>query len=242
MSMFGISRKMRQAASRWRNAFRRCGSYERLEGTDFHSGLGDSAWFLYGFVRAQKPSVCVEIGSAQGKSACYIGQALKENGAGRLYAIDPHCVTNWNDDSSIQTFDVIRRNIAAIGLTDQVEVVRATSEDAKREWKREIDFLFIDGDHSYAGIRRDFELFAPHVRRFGLVVFHDTLWDLNPDPRYSRADMGVPRFVEELRGQGYPVITLPQNFGVSLVQPTRGGVPLSGLPVPGHPATGAERS
>lgn len=232
MSILDLPRSMRRAASRWRNAFRKCGSYERLEGTDFHSGLGDSAWFLYGFVRAQKPVVCVEIGSAQGKSACYIGQALKENGAGKLYAIDPHSVTNWNDSNSVETFDIIRRNIAAIGLEGQIEIIRSTSEDARREWKREIDFLFIDGDHSYEGIKRDFDLFAPHVRKFGLVVFHDTLWDLSPDPRYSRADMGVPRFVEELRREGYPVITLPKNFGVSLVQPTRGGVPLSGVLVP----------
>jgi hypothetical protein len=58
------------------------------------------------------------------------------------------------------------------------------------------------------------------------VVFHDTLWDLQPDGVHNRADMGVPRFVEELRAAGYPVITIDQNFGVSLVQPRIGGVKL----------------
>jgi hypothetical protein len=38
--------------------------------------------------------------------------------------------------------------------------------------------------------------------------------------------MGVPRFVDELREQGYPVITLDRDFGVSLVQPVRQGVVL----------------
>jgi ABC-type sugar transport system substrate-binding protein len=38
--------------------------------------------------------------------------------------------------------------------------------------------------------------------------------------------MGVPRFVDELRAAGYPVITIDQNFGVSLVQPRIGGVKL----------------
>jgi hypothetical protein len=38
--------------------------------------------------------------------------------------------------------------------------------------------------------------------------------------------MGVPAFVEELRMQGYPVTTLSNDFGVSVVQPTVNGVPL----------------
>ena len=89
-----------------------------------------------------------------------------------------------------------------------------------------IDMLFIDGDHSYDGVKRDWDLFMPHVAPFGLVVFHDTLWDLHPDSPYSRADMGVPAFVEELRLAGYPVTTLNRDFGVSIVQPTPNGIPL----------------
>jgi predicted O-methyltransferase YrrM len=35
--------------------------------------------------------------------------------------------------------------------------------------------LFIDGDHSCAGVKRDFELYAPLVRSRGIVAFHDIL-------------------------------------------------------------------
>ena len=38
-----------------------------------------------------------------------------------------------------------------------------------------IDFLFIDGDHSYESVRRDFELYGPLVRRGGIVSFHDII-------------------------------------------------------------------
>jgi len=37
----------------------------------------------------------------------------------------------------------------------------------------ELDFLFIDGDHTYEGVRRDFEMYSPLVRRGGVVAFHD---------------------------------------------------------------------
>jgi predicted O-methyltransferase YrrM len=36
-----------------------------------------------------------------------------------------------------------------------------------------LDFLFIDGDHSYEGVREDFKMYAPLVRDGGLIAFHD---------------------------------------------------------------------
>lgn len=35
------------------------------------------------------------------------------------------------------------------------------------------DFLFIDGDHSYEGVKRDFENYRPFVKSGGLIAFHD---------------------------------------------------------------------
>lgn len=203
------------------------GADRPLSEVDFSSGLGDSAFLLYGLARSLKPRVAVEIGSARGKSASYVGRALKENGSGKLYAIDPHTRTDWNDIESVDTLSLMRRNLKSLGVESQVEIVREMSHSVATRWSLPIDLLFIDGDHSYDGVKRDWELFSPFVTSFGLVVFHDTIWDLRPDPRYSRADMGVPAFVEELRAGGYPVITLDNDFGVSIVQPTKGGVALS---------------
>lgn len=199
---------------------------QKLAAMDINSGLGDSAWLLYGLARSMKPEVCVEIGSARGKSTCYVGLALKRNGRGKLFAIDPHTTTNWNDVQSVDTFPIIQANLQQAGVAEQVEIVRKTSGEAIKGWDKKIDLIFIDGDHSYEGVKNDWELFLPHLKEFGMVVFHDTIWDLRPDPKWSRADMGVPRFVEELRAGGYPVLTIDQDFGVSLVQPHRGGVKL----------------
>lgn len=201
--------------------------HSRPESIDFSSGLGDSAWLLYGLARSLKPKVCVEIGSARGKSACYIGMALRENGLGRLYAIDPHVKTSWNDSNSVETIEHITNNLNSLELGDYVEIVRENSDVAARRWNQPIDLLFIDGDHSYEGVRRDWEAFSKFLTEFGVTIFHDTLWDLAPHPEWSRSDMGVPRLVNELRREGYPVITINQDFGVSLVQGVKSGVPLT---------------
>lgn len=44
----------------------------------------------------------------------------------------------------------------------------------------EVDMLFIDGDHSDAGVRKDFELYQPFVKKGGLIVFHDVIYDSPP--------------------------------------------------------------
>jgi predicted O-methyltransferase YrrM len=38
---------------------------------------------------------------------------------------------------------------------------------------KELDFLFIDGDHSYEGVKKDFEMYSPLVRKGGIIAFHD---------------------------------------------------------------------
>jgi predicted O-methyltransferase YrrM len=213
-------------AARRTRQFKRLLDHSKADEISFCSGLGDSSYLLYGLIRSMKPEVCVEIGSARGRSACFIGMALKENGRGKLFAIDPHRQTSWNDFQSNDTFDIINHNLAALHVTSEVEIVRMTSEEAAKVWSRQIDMIFIDGDHSYEGIKRDWELFLPYLTTFGIAILHDTMWDLRPDPRWSRNDMGVPRFVDELRQQGYPVVTIDKDCGVSLVQPTKGGIPL----------------
>jgi len=49
-----------------------------------------------------------------------------------------------------------------------------TLEKVKEILKGEmLDFLFIDRDHSYEGVKKDFEMYSSIVRRGGIIAFHD---------------------------------------------------------------------
>lgn len=63
-----------------------------------------------------------------------------------------------------------------------------------------VDFLFIDGDHTYEGVAGDFLLYSRLVRPGGMIGFHDT----NTAPPNHRPGgqgqlYGVVPFIEEVR-------------------------------------------
>jgi predicted O-methyltransferase YrrM len=58
---------------------------------------------------------------------------------------------------------------------------------------RQLDFLFIDGDHSFEGVKADFEMYSELVRSGGLIAFHDIV------PHPKEADCVVSEFWDEVK-------------------------------------------
>jgi hypothetical protein len=58
---------------------------------------------------------------------------------------------------------------------------------------KRVQFLFIDGDHSYAGVKQDFEMYREIVEPGGLIAFHDIV----PHPSNTQCD--VARFWLEIK-------------------------------------------
>jgi predicted O-methyltransferase YrrM len=42
-----------------------------------------------------------------------------------------------------------------------------------------LDYLFVDADHTYDGVSRDFQMYAPLVRSGGIIAFHDIVTHTN---------------------------------------------------------------
>jgi predicted O-methyltransferase YrrM len=84
-----------------------------------------------------------------------------------------------------------------------------------------LDFLFIDGDHRYEGVKEDFETYSPLVRKGGWIGFHDIV----PGPAHEVG--GVPTFWQEIK-KSYAVQEFVEDwkqngYGIGLLRkPTDG--------------------
>lgn len=57
----------------------------------------------------------------------------------------------------------------------RVNFMQGDSVKIAKEWNKDIkiNLLFIDGDHSYEGCKRDIEAWVPHMVEHGTILFHD---------------------------------------------------------------------
>jgi predicted O-methyltransferase YrrM len=118
----------------------------------------------------------VEIGVYEGSSAWVFVDALASTA--ELHLIDPFVDesgwalrADWRA-TPMATRLAVRRRTRGGGPKIRWHIAR--SQDVGRTWSGPaVDLVFIDGDHSPAACREDWELWHPHVRSGGTVVFHD---------------------------------------------------------------------
>jgi len=119
---------------------------------------------------ASNRKIAAEIGVWHGVTTCRIAESLAPEGV--LYAVDSYVPGRLGLSFP---FAVARRNTRK--WSHKIEFIRTTSELAAKQFRttlRNVDFLFIDGNHSYEGLRADWESWAPLIASGGLVALHDS--------------------------------------------------------------------
>ncbi|MBV8610022.1 MAG: class I SAM-dependent methyltransferase, partial [Singulisphaera sp.] len=113
---------------------------------------------------------------------------------GVLYAIDPYPVGRLGVSFQRR---IARREIARAS-DGRVEWLRMTGADAARyvadKHLGPVDYVFIDGDHSYDGLRSGWEGWAPLVAPGGVVALHDS----RSSATHSIDDAGSARYTREV--------------------------------------------
>ena len=120
----------------------------------------------------------VEIGSWMGRSTCWLAHGSKSRFREKVHAVDP-----FDGGPELGELDVIKRegttyfkfvdNLTQQELFDYVEPIVATSTEAVKKWVKPVRLLFIDGDHTYAAVKQDFELWTRFLVVGGVVAFDD---------------------------------------------------------------------
>ena len=178
---------------------------------------------LYELVCQQAPARVLEIGTARGGTLYLWTQGANEDAT--LVSVDlpggdfggayPQCRVPF-----YQAFARKRQHLYLERAdSHQPETLQLITQRFDCE---AVDFAFIDGDHTYEGVKADFEDYGPLVRPGGIIAFHDILYrEDEPTIRVDKlwTELKQKYDCREFIGPGKPV-------GIGYLE-----VPASGLQV-----------
>ena len=207
--------------------------------TDLHMGDG---LLVYSIIQHMRAKICVCIGSGGGFIPRIMTQAridlhkqniFEGNGdynwgdIGTSYVVDAcNGVGGPNDLDNDESF--YRKNFYP-------RFIKSTSVDAYYDFfvrqDIKIDVLFIDGDHSYEGVKTDFELYSKIMSDNGIIIIHDTDANyeetliISEDAKKDHYKFDGPaKFIKELeKNTDYNLINL-HNFHILMDKPSSSGI------------------
>ena len=149
---------------------------------------------LYQLVCDRCPQNLLEIGTARGGTLYLWAQAAKKDATivsvdlpdGEFGGSYPAC--------RVPFYQCFTTNTQKLHLLRKDSHHPRTVEEVKQLFGGPmVDFAFIDGDHSYEGVKADFFNYAPLVKSGGIIALHDIL------PYPPIPEIQVSRFWKEIR-------------------------------------------
>jgi hypothetical protein len=205
--------------------------------------MGDGL-IVYSMIQHLRAKICVCIGSGSGFIPRLMTQARIDLYNQKMFEGNPD--NNWGDIGTTYLVDACN----GVGGPNDLEneesffirqfrprFIKSTSEDAFYDFfvrqDIKIDLLFIDGDHSYEGVKKDFDLYSTIMSDNGLIILHDT------DPKYEETLIvsedakkdhhrfnGPSVLVKELEKNPYYNLINLYNFRILSTKPSSSGITL----------------
>lgn len=141
-------------------------SYDALGGTAL---MQTEACELHSVTKRFKPRTCVEVGTGLGASAVAICSAMKEDGGGFLWTLDPF----QNQFGNVGISELER-----LGFADMVEFQPVYAEDFFHEARKQgkhFDMIFQDGAHSVGPKMAHVFLAERVLKPGGILALHDVI-------------------------------------------------------------------
>jgi predicted O-methyltransferase YrrM len=173
---------------------------------------------LLSYLKDKKPRYALEIGTARG-GTLYLFTRVS-SGDATIISVD---LPGGKFGGGYPSYKIpIYHSFALPG--QKIELIRASSHEEstlkmakERLGDNKLDFLFIDGDHTYEGAKKDYETYSALVREGGTIALHDITpckWEGCEVDRFwneLKAENEHVEFVEDWK-QGYGGIGGKQEF------------------------------
>jgi len=207
--------------------------------TDEHMGDG---LIVYSLIQHMRAKNCVCIGSGGGYIPRIMTQARIDLHGQKIF--EGNSDYNWGDIGATYLVDPCNGIGGPSDVNDEnsfyrthfyPRFIKETSENAFYNFFTlhdiKIDILFIDGDHTYEGVKKDFELYSTILSKNGIVIIHDTderfenklIVSEDAKKDYFKFD-GPSRLIKELQNNSEWSIINLFNFGIINTKPSSSGL------------------
>jgi len=185
----GLLKRVQKGLKEWR--FR--STIKRLRG----GVTVEEAEYLRSLIRSCASGARVEVGSFRGKSAVALCEGLPDNGINgepMLYCVEPHrpFIGFYGGKFGPEDRGAFFRVMLKTKAYRRVALINSSSDVLSPGWREPVGFLFLDGDHTYAGVKRDFESWRGHLLAGALVAFDDS----------TNVECGPYQLIGELLAEG----------------------------------------
>jgi predicted O-methyltransferase YrrM len=171
----------------------------------------------------EEPKTILEIGSFEGQSTCWILDNLIGHKSSKVFCLDTfeggveHQKEDFNLDSLSDRF---LYNISQTGKEDFVQVLVGDSKQSLCYLVDEgliFDFIYIDGSHQAKDVLADAVISWILLRRGGLLIFDDYLWENSQADILLTPKLAIDSFINCYRKE-ISFISTPQNYQVCLLK------------------------
>jgi predicted O-methyltransferase YrrM len=153
---------------------------------------------MYYLIRHYEISSVLEIGFGRGYSTFCMAKAMTDHGIdGKITTIDP----NINKESLQELTKIFPRD-----WFEKIDFINGLSDNyLKEESDKKFDFVYIDGDHKYDSVKKDWD----NVKdRFGVAV----LFDDYHLPTKSEKDIECAKLIDEIKGYDKQLIVMDRRI------------------------------
>jgi len=184
--------------------------------TDLKTGNLGYGLFHYSLILNLKPKRVLCVGSRKGFIPAMCALACQEHGAGHVDFVDagygPHDRNHWTGIGWWKQTDP-SKHFSYLDLTPWITTHIMTTAEFARKTHAKYHYIYIDGDHSYVGVKKDYRLFWPRLEKGGFMAFHDIF----ERGKHPEGIYGVARLWHELTRKKTSTI-LPGTSGLGILQ------------------------
>lgn len=182
-----------------------CAKKNRDSGSEYYKKIGayfrpnyERGLLIYSLIMEYNVKSFLEIGFGRGYGTLCAAMAMRDNGGGSITTVDPNF-----DQDHIRTI----KSVFPEEWFDMVNFVSAYSQDYLFENDDKFDFIYIDGDHRYEAVKRDWNLCE---NRYNKALLFDDYIPQSSDN--SPEDIQCSTLIDEIEDESKQLIIMDRRI------------------------------